>query len=295
MRQQVRLRLVTWRGDIADGRHAAAVAADGRAPESTGGNMLRTVGQQVAAKDGIHAVELRVVRQHRVIVKMVDVGPQLGRIGHARHFLDIEHIDDVGQDQRIVKLPADLVEPRHATRIRAPFLVAQGNVHVGNDIVQQAHAADAAHHRFPRAVIQHAIALVELGMAEHGHAQVFLPFRIELAKQPRLELRAGTGDLRVDARIGEVHIALDHAQRGIVLLGDQHARFIEKQIHPADMPALFAVTILALEIIGHFRLHQENRRRIMRDRIDIHIQAAVFAHDEDAEIIGQSGEVALGM
>ena len=61
------------------------------------------------------------------------------------------------------------------------------------------------------------------------------------------------------------------------------------------MPALFAVISVALEIIGHFRLHQENRRRIVRDRIDIHVHAAVFAHDEDAEIIGQGGEVALRM
>ena len=168
-------------------------------------------------------------------------------------------------------------------------------MHLGNDIVQQAHAADAARHRFARAVIQHAIALVELGMAEQGHAQVFLPFGIELAEQLRFKLRAGTGNFPIDARIREVHIALDHTQRGIVLLGDQHARFIEKQIHPADMPALFAVISVALEIIGHFRLHQENRRRIVRDRVDIHIHAAVFAHDEDAEIIGQGGEVALRM
>lgn len=61
------------------------------------------------------------------------------------------------------------------------------------------------------------------------------------------------------------------------------------------MPALFAVISVALKVVGHFRLHQENRRRIVRDRIDIHIHAAVFAHDEDAEIIGQGGEVALRM
>ncbi|MNS93425.1 hypothetical protein D3C72_1276010 [compost metagenome] len=271
------------------------MAAHGGAPEGAIGNMPRAVRQQVAAKDAVDPVQLRVVRQHRVIMEMLDVRAQLGRVSHARHFLDIEHVDDIDQVQRVVQLPVDIVQGGNAAYIRAPLFHAEGQVHLGDDIVEQAHAADAAHHRFPGTVVQHAIALVELGMAEHGASQVLFPLGIELAKQPRLELRAGTGDLRVDARIGEVHIALDHAQRGIVLLGDQHARFIEKQIHPADMPALFAVTILALEIIGHFRLHQENRRRIMRDRIDIHIQAAVFAHDEDAEIIGQSGEVALGM
>ena len=81
MRQQARLYLVTWRGRIADGRHAAAVAAHGGAPEVANGNMLRTVGQQVAAKDGIHAVQLRIVRQHRVIVEVLDQLALADRVG----------------------------------------------------------------------------------------------------------------------------------------------------------------------------------------------------------------------